>query len=446
MLSLNVQRFTLNASHAAGLFSFVLFTLAGLTSVTTIQAEEWPHWRGPQRSDVTSEPSGYTAGKDWPAAKPLWTVYAGKGSGSMVVAGGRMYVMGFRNRKEYIYCVDAASGNVLWKQSYRAPEYGRHAIGDKGQYGGPSNTPEFDTATGMLFTLGTDGQLCCWDTNKEGAQVWTLNLYDQYQVKQRPDVGRRQHRDYGYSTAPLVHGDWVLVEVGDDDGTVMAFSKKDGRRVWASEAKEEAGHTGGLVPMTVEGVPCVAVLTLRNLLVIRLDGKNAGRTVAKFKWTTVFANNIPTPAVQGDEVLITTSYNHGEIVKLKISLQGAREVWRQKMASGVCSPVIHKGKVYWAWRGVHCLDFETGKVLWSGGRVGTVGSCIITGDDRMIVWSNRGNLSLVETAVRSPEKYQQIAQAGPLFKVDVWPHIVLAAGRLYCKDRDGNIICLATGS
>ena len=35
--------------------------------------------------------------------------------------------------------------------------------------------------------------------------------------------------------------------------------------------------------MTVEGVPCVVVLTLRDLLVTRLDKGHEGQTVAKFK-------------------------------------------------------------------------------------------------------------------------------------------------------------------
>ena len=112
-----------------------------------------------------------------------------------------------------------------------------------------------------------------------------------------------------------------------------------------------------------------------------------------------------------------------------------------RSASGVCSPIIHKGCVYWAWRGVHCLDFATGKELWTGGKVGSPGSCILPGDDRIIVWADNGDLSLAEAAQRSPKQYRELAKRRRIFRRDAWPHVVLSCGRLFCKDRDGNLAC-----
>ena len=106
-------------------------------------------------------------------------------------------------------------------------------------------------------------------------------------------------------------------------------------------------------------------------------------------------------------------------------------------------PVIHQGNIYWAWRGVHCVDFATGRQKWVGGKVGSPGSCIVTSDDRLIVWSDRGDLSLVETAQRSPSKFLELSSRKRIFSKDAWPHVVLADSRLYCKDRAGNIKCFA---
>jgi outer membrane protein assembly factor BamB len=129
---------------------------------------------------------------------------------------------------------------------------------------------------------------------------------------------------------------------------------------------------------------------------------------------------------------------------VKVTLQGATKIWENKeIASGVCSPLIHDGRVYWAWRGVHCLDFATGKELWSGGKVGSQCSCILTSDARLIVYANKGSLSLVETAMRSPKKYVQLAAENVLSKTDAWPHVVLANGRLICRDRYGSVRCMA---
>jgi outer membrane protein assembly factor BamB len=243
-------------------------------------------------------------------------------------------------------------------------------------------------------------------------------------------------------SSPLVSGDQLIVEVGAETGNLVAFHKQTGRQLWESENLDEAGHTGGPVPISVEGADCVAVVTLRNLVVTRIDGSTAGSTVAEFPWTTDFANNIATPVVFRDSVIITSAYNHYAMCRVNVTLKGATKVWENKeLASGVCSPLIH-----WAWRGVHCLDFATGKELWSGGNVGSQGSCILTSDDRLIVYSNKGELSLVETAKRSAKEYTQLAAKSVLSETDAWPHVVLSNGRLICRDRSGSVRCLAVSA
>ena len=90
---------------------------------------------------------------------------------------------------------------------------------------------------------------------------------------------------------------------------------------------------------------------------------------------------------------------------------------------------------------MRCLDFETGEQKWEGGTFSDPGSCIVTSDNRIIVWGGRGKLVLVETADRSPNVYNESASIDNIFSTDVWPHVALANGRLFCKDRDGNIAC-----
>ena len=401
--------------------------------------QDWPHWRGPQRNGVVAESSGWREGT-WPQ-REVWSAKLGVGGSAPLVAGGRLFTMGALDGRDYVYCFDAKTGRELWRQSYSCPLYGRHSTGDKALYSGPSASPEYDAESGLLFTLSTDGDLCCWDTKESGKRVWKVNFHDQYQVKQRPLVGTRLLRDYGYTTSPLVHDDWVIAEVGDDEGSLMAFSKRTGQRQWTSAAKDPAGHTGGLAPITVDGLPCVAVLTIHRLLVVRLDQGHEGETLAEFPWETDFANSIATPAVHGSSVLLTSEYNQYSICRLQISRSGARQLWRQPYASGVCSPVVHKGFVYWAWRGLYCLDFETGKPIWRGGRFGDTASLLATADDRLIVWADRGELMLVDSAVRSADKYRELARKPRIMNSDVWPHVVLAGGRVYLKDRDGNLKC-----
>ncbi len=405
-------------------------------------AEDWPHWRGPSRNGTTAENSLWSGSK-WVEPKPTWTKVVGLGCTSPLVVDGRLYILGWHDGKDHLQCLDAATGKNHWTQPYPCPQYGRKATGDEGLYGGPTGTPEYDAETKFLYTLSTDGDLQCWDTTAAGKVVWKLNLYDQFDPPQRPRFGRSGLRDYGYTTAPLVHGDWLLVEVGDDEGTLYAFDKRTGKVAWKSECRDEAGHTGGPMPIAVEGVPCVAILTCKHLVVMRLDAGHEGQTVGQFEWFTDFANSIATPLVVGNEILITSDYNRHALVKLRVTLQGIREVWSQPYPSKVCSPVVHDGHIYLAWEKVRCLDLARGKRKWEGSRVfGDDGSCTLTSDGRLVVWG-RGTLGLVDTAQHSPDAYRELSKIEGLSDADCWPHVVLAGGRIYAKDRQGKLMCFA---
>lgn len=419
--------------------------LAVLTAITvafggpTAGAADWPSWRGPARDGTTAEQSGWGGGA-WLAEKPAWAARVGEGSTSPIVVAGKLYTMGWSDGKDRVHCLDAANGELLWTVAYDCPQYGRHSLGDKNVYSGPTATPEYDPATGFLYTLSTDGHLNCWDTGQRGKRVWGMNLYDTYGAPQRPKVGEGgSRRDYGYITAPLVHGDWLVVAVGAQDGNLMAFDKRDGKRKWVSECKDPAGHCGGLAPIKVKDIPGLAVLTLRNLVVVRLDAGHEGKTLAQYEWVTDFGNNIATPAVRDNFVLVTSAYNHGAICKLEITPGNARKVWEQAYSSGACSPVIAGGHVYWTSERMYCLDFATGKLKWQGGSFGSPGSCVVTADDKLVVWGGRGRLALVEPAEKSPDRYRELARLDRLAATEAWPHVAVAAGKLYCKDRDGNV-------
>ncbi|HEX5444173.1 MAG TPA: PQQ-binding-like beta-propeller repeat protein [Pirellulales bacterium] len=407
------------------------------------RADDWPHWRGPHRNDIVAEGSLWKDGR-WVVDKPLWKTAVGEGSTSPLVIAGRLYVMGWQGDEDHVWCLDAIHGKPAWSVSYACPQFGRYAVGDQNAYAGPTSTPEFDAQTRYLYTLSCDGHLNCWDTANQGRRVWGMNLYDRFGAGQRPasKLERDDLRDYGYTTSPCVHDDWLLVEVGAKDGGLMAFDKRTGELRWKSEYRGPAGHTGGLAPITVEDVPCVAFLALDHLAVARLDAGHEGKTVATYPWRSAWANNVLTPAVQGDCLLIGSWHTHRSICKLKISLRGAERLWEQPHASHVGTPLIEGKYVYLAGERLFCLDWKTGRLVWEGGSYGNGGACIATGDNKLIVWSDRGQASLIASAEAAPDKYQPLARLAHLFgDASVWPHPVIADQRLYFKDRHGNLKC-----
>ena len=100
----------------------------------------------------------------------------------------------------------------------------------------------------------------------------------------------------------------------------------------------------------------VAALTFAGLLVVRLDTARTGETVATYPCMTDFVNNIASPAVQDDCVLITSEYNHPAMCKMRITLSGADKLWEQSFASKACTPVIHHDRIYDAWHRLRRLD------------------------------------------------------------------------------------------
>lgn len=416
--------------------------LLTLVAIATARADDWPHWRGPERDGHTSENSGFGPGWSFPS-QPIWQAEVGHGGSSPIIVAGRAYFLGWKQNREIVTCLDLKSGELLWRQDYAAPRYGRNAIGDEGLYDGPSSTPEFDKATGLLFTLGADGELRSWDTTREGKLLWRRNLYEDYSMPRRPKIGRSGQRDYGYTAAPLVAGDWLLIEAGGEAGAVVALDKRTGEPRWQSEHMGQAGHSGGFAasrgPLSRWG----AILLLNHALCFSLDERTPGKTLAAVPWTTEFANNIASVVVHEDSILVTSAYNQSKIARYRVNNSGAMLVWEQPFASKICTPVIHAGNVYWVWERAYCLDWETGRRRWSGGEYGQAGSCIATGDDRLLVWANRGKLALIEMAGRSPDKFIELVATKNLFDTDVWPHVAFADRRLLCRDRLGRVKCFA---
>ena len=422
----------------------LLLTLTAAAWLRPVAAADWPQWRGPGRTGISPEKSGWPKG--WPPER-LWSKNVGAGCTSPIIAAGRVYVMGWRGKgplnrdpmgADTVYCFDAATGEEFWERTYSCRYQGRRRTGDQRGYGGPSATPAFDAKTGRLYTLSVDGHLTCWVTRQRGRFAWSKNLYDEYDVPQRPSVGGGQ-RDFGFTSSPLIMGGLVVVEVGARDAAVMAFDKQTGRRVWASPGYGPAGHTSGPMPMTVEGVSCLATLSLTKLVVMRVDEGHEGQTIAEHPWQTHYGCNIASPAIFGSAVLLTADYNLKKSRLLEITLKGAREAWTSDSRALLSSPVIHQGRAYMAFRRFMCLDMAAGRLKWSGGSFGH-GSCLVAaGDDRVIAFGN-GRLALLD-ALPEDGKYRELSSVGAVVRDACYPHVALSDGIICCKDKAGSVVC-----
>src|SRR5437773_5632782 len=97
---------------------FLAAVLSSLISFSA-QAEDWPHWRGPDFNGISKE-TGWSA--KWPGEGPkkLWSAKVGIGFASVSVSRGFVYTTGNTGNKDdtdIVFCFDANTGAVVWKRS-----------------------------------------------------------------------------------------------------------------------------------------------------------------------------------------------------------------------------------------------------------------------------------------------------------------------------------------
>ena len=237
----------------------LLALFAGIAVTSTVHADDWPQFRGPERSGVSKE-TGLL--KEWPKDGPklAWTFKnAGLGCSSVAVVKSVVYTLGTDYEpkmpnapafdpkkpmagglKEYVIAIEEKNGKELW----------RHEIGPLSTFAkpfnaygdGPRSTPTIDG--NFLYALGGNGQLVCIDiANKK--EVWRKHLV--------MDLGGVMGK-YGYSESLLIDGDKLICTPGGPQGTLAALDKSTGAVVWRSKGLTNLAHYSSMVAADIHGV------------------------------------------------------------------------------------------------------------------------------------------------------------------------------------------------
>jgi outer membrane protein assembly factor BamB len=382
------------------------------------EAADWPNWRGPNHNGVSDETGWVTT---WPAEGPkvLWKTSIGTGFSSMAVSNGRVYAMGNIDDSDILYCFQADTGKEIWRKSYRCPLF------KKNHEGGPAATP---TVSGdFVYTFSKNADAICFKA-ATGEVVWHKNLIKQLGIK---------NPTWYHASSPLIVDDLVIFNAGTQG---VALNKTDGSLVW----KNGDGPCGyaTAVPFTVDNQKCVALFVSREIVAVVAS---TGKVLWHLSWRTSYDINAATPIISDDKMFISSGYNKG-CALLKMDPPGAgkaTEVWRNKNMRNHCSScVLWKGHIY-GFDGQYggggkltCLDFDTGQMKWSQGGMGT-GSLMVA-DGKLIILGERGKLVIAEA---SPERFEQLASA-QILTGKCWTVPVLANGRIYARNADGQLVCV----
>jgi outer membrane protein assembly factor BamB len=389
--------------------------LPTLALVSSARAGDWLQWRGPEHDGVTAESGG---SHDWPADGPkvAWKAKVGFGFSSFVVGDGRVFTMGNADDKDTVFCFDAATGKELWKHSYRAE------LGDKYFEGGTTGTPTINGD--RVYTLSRWGDAFCFNA-KDGAVVWSKNV--------EKETGARQP-DWGFGGAPLVQGANVYLNVGEAG---LALDKMTGAIVWKSESKA-AGYSTPL-PIKEGGQDLAVFSSGQSYTAVDLSD---GKPVWSTRWLTQYGVNASDPIIDDGRLFLSTGYGKGASL-FKLGGKVPELLWKSKaLHTQLNAAVLYKGHLYGpdgdtsGKAALKCLEFATGKELWSQANFGTGG--LIVADGWLIALSGNGELM---TAPASPEGFKPTSRAQVLGG-KTWTAPVLANGFVYCRNSRGDVVCL----
>jgi outer membrane protein assembly factor BamB len=420
-----------NAFRSARWATVFILLLGGLGVATldgSVRAADWPQWRGPSRNGVTSEEGCLTA---WPASGPprLWSAQIGKSYAAVSVQGKRLYTMGAKDGKETLFCFDAVSGAVRWRYTQAHPNR-------ETQY---DPNPTASTATPVVagervYALTREGLALCLSA-KDGKLLWRRDLARETQGGLPP---------FGCASSPLIEGDRVIYNVGKHG---IALRKQTGAVIWNS-GPGVAGHASAVL-YRIGGQRVVLMFTGGGLVGVDLL---TGRPLWRQAWTS--PNNLYAvdPIVSGERIFIT---GYGRAEQLQLAGDTLSVVYETRsLRSSFSNPVLLGGYLYGSDRGtLQCVEWATGALKWSqptvllgppgqeagGARHHPLGEgALIAAGKHLMALDEAGNLHLVAA---TPEAYRELAHArvmdGPC-----WTAPVLANGLLYCRNIDGNLVCL----
>ena len=377
--------------------------------VSVSQGTDWPQFRGPHRDGISGENGWYVPGA---VAKTVWTTEVGVGHAAVSIQQGRLYTMGNQQGTDVVFCLEAATGKLVWRYAYPCAS---------GNFPGPRSTPTVDGP--RVYTLGREGLLLCLDSGK-GIVVWQRDL--------RKDMNATPPQ-WGFASSPLVIGERVIVNVGTNG---LAVDRLTGKTVWESGA---AGASyASPVPYQWKGLP--AVLVFATAAISAVDA-GTGQVWWSHPWKTGCDVNAADPLPIQDRVLITSGYGHGASL-LNVAGDVPKVEWVNKnLISHFSSPVLSGTQVY----GVHgdagdgelrCLDLATGAVKWRNPDVG-FGSLIMAGG-KLLFLSEKGLLVVMED---DPEACRELWR-GKILDATCWTMPVLCNGLIFCRNDKGHLVCL----
>src|SRR5262245_46972907 len=417
----SISRESLMPSTATRSFSILLLVVCTFTS--SARAENWPGWRGPARTGVTSDsgiPTTWSATENvlWKAPVP------GTGTANPVVWEGRVFLTASDGNDQgelHVFCFDRDTGHERWHRRLwgTAPTL----FYPKSGMAGPSPVTD---GIHLWAAFGT-GDVFCFDM--EGGLVWQRALSDEYGVFENR---------FGAASSPLLFED-TLIHQCDHYGAsyVIALDKTTGANRWKSDRPEVwlSWSSPQLVPI---GERFELVLSGSE----KLDGYDP-RT-GKRLWTVRGQTRecVPTPVLAGG-LLISVSGTNGAHIAVKPGGSGdvsdSHVAWRSDRGSSFVPSGIAVGERYYVAddKGIAtCFEAATGNLLWRKRLGGRFTASPVAAAGRLFFTDESGSTLVVDA---TQAEYQELArnETGE----DVYASPAISQGRFFVRTAK-SLVCI----
>jgi len=322
-----------------------LFFLTGL--VTYSMANDWPQWRGPDRTSISTEDGLLTTWTTPPLQ--IWSIKTpGSSYTPPSVAGGMVYVTGTltngNTNAGILYALNPKDGSIVWQCEY-APEWVAKS------YAFARSEPT--VVGGFVYVISGLGRVVCVDA-KSGKIVWSVDTLERFKGK---------NVYWGIAESPLVIGKKIICQPGGDHAAVAALDAATGATLWTTKDLSEASAYCSPALLTLNGRAVLVTQTEKN--VVGIDPET-GELLWTFPHRNTYAVHANTPvAVGGDRVVVSSGYGYGTEC-LQITTSGVKRVWQVKEADCHFHGMVLLGKHLYVTGSkgpLFCIDPETGAVL-----------------------------------------------------------------------------------
>ena len=369
----------------------------------TLEAENWPQWRGPSLNGVSGETGlplrwSRTEHIAWKLELPAW-------SGSTpAVWGDRIFLNVAEGRDLSLWAVDRARGTVLWKRTLG----GGNTRMQKQNMSSPSPVTD---GRGVWIMTGT-GILKGFDFS--GRELWARDIQQEY---------GRFGLQWGYASSPLLYEDSLYVQVlhgmrTDDPSYLLRIDKTDGRTLWRVErptrARLESPDAYTTPALLRYGSTTEIVITGGDVVTGHDPGD--GRELWRADGLNPTGNGsfriVASPVVHGD--LIFAPSRERPLLALKPGGRGdvtrSHVLWTFNNGPDVPTPVTD-GTYFYAIndRGIMwCLDAKTGKEIYGRQRLppATYSGSPVLADGRIYITSEDG----VTVVVKAGSQFEVLAE------------------------------------